>query len=399
MPAIFPFRALHARPEHIIKFSSAAYDIEKCEENHYEPETHEYTYRQVMQPYKRMEEPGFDEDKAIRECQEKLRELINKEIILEEEKPALYIYRQIKDGHAFTGVLGLVSIKDYREGKIKRHELTRTEKERQIANTLKKIRYNGNPVLLTHRDDIHLELFFQELVETAPLYRFTTRGHREHLLWRIESEEKINRLRTFYENMDALYIADGHHRCASFSAIDDDSIVGFMACIIPASQLKIYSFHRLVKDLNGLSDNDFIDRLKKTFEVRPIEKGTFPDAPGIINVYLSGKWYEAKISEKNNDSTNPADSLDVSILEKKVLQEILAIEDSRTSERVIFVNEAKSLARLEARVDSGEMKALFTLFPVAIQDVFHISDVHETMPPKSTWIEPKLRSGLLMQHF
>jgi uncharacterized protein (DUF1015 family) len=399
MPVIFPFRALHARPEHILKFSSAAYDIEMCEENHNVPEEHEFTYRQVLQPYKRVGEPGFNEDNAIRECQEKLRDLIDKEIILEENKPALYVYRQIKDGHAFTGVLALASIKDYREGKIKRHELTRTEKERQIANTLKKIRYNGNPVLLTHRDDLQLELFLKELVEEAPLYRFTTRGNREHMLWRIETEDKINRLRSFYEAIDAFYIADGHHRSASFSAINDDSIQGFMACIIPASQLKIYSFHRLVKDLNGLSDNDFIDSLKKAFEVRELNEGTFPGAPGIINVYLSGKWYEAKISEKIKESTNPTDKLDVSILEKKVLQEILAIEDSRTSDRVIFVNEAKNLARLTDRVDGGEMKALFTLFPVAIQDVLHISDVHETMPPKSTWIEPKLRSGLLMQHF
>lgn len=394
MSEIKPFKANHPAKEFLSRFSSLSFDAELradlAKKAKKEPVSYLHIYKpQYFQPnYEQLYEVSI----------KKLKQYLEEGIIESDSEESLYIYRQQKELNIFTGIICLVSTSEYLDGGIKKHELTRHDKEAKMAEYFEKVRLNGSPVLLTHPRVEGLDkLILDNIENTQPLIHFNSEDGIAHTIWKISKKENILALQNLYKKVSSLYIADGHHRSAAYTdCVGRDG--GLMAYILPAEQLKIFSFNRLIKDFGGMKTKEFLKKLSEKFIVSP-EVVHMPDQPGIVHMYLKKKWYKIEIPFEYQSNKDHKDNMDVSIIEKHILNEILGIEDSRSSNRMLFINGSIEEEVLTDMVGKGKMKAAFTFYPCSMEDVMHISDHHQTMPPKSTWIEPKLRSGLIMHRF
>ncbi len=329
----------------------------------------------------------------------KYAEFLKEDILVKDEVPGYYIYRQIKNGHPFTGIIASVSVKDYQEGKIKIHEQTLSKREETFTKYLDITDINAEPVLLMSQRSIELEKLFADYLSEKPEYDFTTTNRDRHQLWLIQKKEDIEKVTKIYAGMDALYIADGHHRSASSASLcekrnknnhqPDAPWNYFLAYILDENTVRIYEFNRLVKDLNGMSKEAFLKALEKDFYInecpplyKPIQKGEFV-------VYLEKEWYCLTIKVHTQE-------LDAQVLSDKILSPILGIHDLRKDKRVSFIDGPKGLEGLKQAVDKDKFAVGFGLFPVSFSELKSIADQNGTMPPKSTWVEPKLRSGLVV---
>jgi uncharacterized protein (DUF1015 family) len=404
MSTIVPFQALRPVPDLASQVASPPYDVLNSREAREEAADNPYSFLHITKSEIDMPlNADVHSQEVYDKAKENLQSFIEKGILVEEDKPCYYIYRLIMNGRHQTGLVTCSSVDDYENGIIKKHELTRPEKENDRINHMRTIRAQTGNVFLAYRSVAAIDGLIEEWKRGhAPLYDFTASDDISHTIWRVDDDQTIAAIsHLFAVEVPATYIADGHHRAASaakvrhaLGASASGAADYFLTTLFPSSQLHILDYNRLVHDLNGHSVEELLDGLQKDFFVGKVDKAFRPGALHEFGMYVDGSWYKL-VAKENSYSTDPIGILDVSILQKNVLDKLLAIKDPRTDKRIEFVGGIRGLAELEKRVNSGEMKAAFSLYPVSIQQLFDIADSGEVMPPKSTWFEPKLRDGLL----
>lgn len=329
--------------------------------------------------------------------------------LVQDKKPCYYVYAQTMEGRTQYGLVLCAHTDDYAEGKIKKHELTRKDKEDDRMVHVKIQNANIEPVFFAYKDNSQLNEIVSRTVAAAPEYSFTDENGFGHSFWVIDDDATIERITDIFTNkVNAFYVADGHHRTAAAARVGAEKRSGnaahtgdeeynyFMAVCFPETQLKIIDYNRVVKDLNGLTPEQFLSVLEEDFTVTPYEgEGEcHPSHLHNFSMYLGGKWYSMETKPGRYDDNDPIGVLDVTILSNLVLDKILGIKDLRTDKRIDFVGGIRGLGELSRRVDSGEMKVAFALYPVSMKQLTDIADSGDIMPPKTTWFEPKLRSGL-----
>ncbi len=329
--------------------------------------------------------------------------------LVQDKKPCYYVYAQTMEGRTQYGLVLCAHTDDYAEGKIKKHELTRKDKEDDRMVHVKIQNANIEPVFFAYKDDSQLNEIVFRTVAAAPEYSFTDENGFGHSFWVIDDDATIEKITDIFTNkVNAFYVADGHHRTAAAARVGAEKRSGnaahtgdeeynyFMAVCFPETQLKIIDYNRVVKDLNGLTPEQFLSALEEDFTVAPYEgEGEcHPSHLHNFSMYLGGKWYSMETKPGRYDDNDPIGVLDVTILSNLVLDKILGIKDLRTDKRIDFVGGIRGLGELSRRVDSGEMKVAFALYPVSMKQLTDIADSGNIMPPKTTWFEPKLRSGL-----
>ena len=410
MAKVKPFRGVRP-PRHLVEeVASRPYDVLNSEEARREAEGNEKSLYHIIKPEIDFE-PGFDEhhpavyDKAV----ENFRMFQEKGWLRQDEKENYYIYAQTMDGRTQYGFVVAAWVPDYMEGRIKKHELTRRDKEEDRMKHVRCNNANIEPVFFAFPDNEALELLIREVTAGEPEYDFTAPDGFGHTLWVIDDPKQIETVTTEFEKIPALYIADGHHRSAAAALVGnekaqnnpdhkgDEEYNYFMAVAFPASHLKIIDYNRVVRDLNGLTPAEFLDKLRENFTVE--EKGTEIYKPaGLHNfaLYLDGKWYSLTAKPGTYNDADPIGVLDVTVSSDLILRDILGITDLRSDKRIDFVGGIRGLKELQDRVDSGEMAMALALYPVTMGQLIDIADSGNIMPPKTTWFEPKLRSGLVI---
>jgi uncharacterized protein (DUF1015 family) len=348
--------------------------------------------------------------KVYEKGKENLWKLINDGILKEDQEPYFYIYAQTMDGRTQYGLVGCASVDDYWNDVIKKHEKTRKDKEEDRSNHVRVTNSHSGPIFLTYRDNDEINKIVTKLTSNPPEIDLVALDGIRHQCWVINDKNTIDKVRTTLANVPNFYVADGHHRSAAAGIVGrerqkanpnhrgDEEYNFFLAVLFPASHLYIMDYNRVIKDLNGLTTEEFFNRLRKHFTITIIQSRHKPSKKGEIGMYIDGKWYCVKIKDYLLQNPDPVEGLDVAILQKYVNDEILGIDDPRTSKRIDFVGGIRGLEELERRVNSGEMKLAFAMYPTSVDELMKIADAGKIMPPKSTWFEPKLRDGLFV-HF
>jgi len=334
---------------------------------------------------------------------DRLQDMKKKGKFIQDKKPCYYIYRLIMGDRKQTGFVACASIWDYEAQIIKKHENTRAEKEQDRIRHVTACDAQTGPIFLAYRNTDALQKIMDRYTDGIPEYSFTAEDGITHMGWIVENEDDIAFIRKAFADMNAIYIADGHHRCASAVKVGFDKSGRnpnhngteeynyFLSVLFPEDSLKIYDYNRVVKDLNGMSTDEFLERLQSVFDVRETSHAVRPVERGTFGCYLDHKWY--KIRYKGRRSKDPVEGLDVTILQKECLAPILGIGDPKTDKRIDFVGGIRGLSELERRVNTTDAVA-FSMYPTDIKELFAVADAGLLMPPKSTWFEPKLRSGL-----
>lgn len=410
--AVFkPFRAYRPIPNKAEAVASRPYDVLNSSEAREEVGCNPDSFLHVIKP-----EIGLDEDvnpysdKVYKQGADVFAEFIEKGILFQDSKPYFYIYRLTMDNRTQTGVVGCCHFEEYYEGKIKKHELTRTAKEEDRVKHVAALNANSEPVFFSYRESLQINKLISQIVAEPSEYDFVADDHVRHELWVVKDEPKIANFESLFEEVPVLYVADGHHRTAAAARIGqqrkesnpnhtgDEEYNLFLAVLFSDQELEIFDYNRVIKDLNGLTEDEFITKLKKICilideSIDPIK----PSIKGDFSVFINGKWYCFRPTGKI-DNNDPILDLDVTYLSSKIFDPILGIKDQRKDERIDFVGGIRGLKELERRVNSGEMTVAFALHPVSMNELLAVADAGEIMPPKSTWFEPKLRSGLFIHN-
>tara|TARA_Y100001970_G_scaffold187325_1_gene227908 strand:+ start:22237 stop:23487 length:1251 start_codon:yes stop_codon:yes gene_type:complete len=324
--------------------------------------------------------------------------LINSNILVADTSPAYYIWRLSADEYEQTGVVVAASIDAYKSGYIMRHEFTRPEKELDRVYHIKALSAATGPTLLTHKPDSQLCDYIKLLTDQGPIIDITGPNNVSHKIWRISALESINSLQKILNKLPGCYIADGHHRTAAASRLSEGRDSGggsFLGVLFPSDQLNILDYNRVIRDLNGLSGNDFLRELELDFIVKKLKEPKRPKKARSFTLYIEKKWYSLELRSESIVPKDPVNSLDVSILSTKILEPIIDLYEPRTNQRIDFVGGARGLEGLKSYVDKNNWSVAFALFPTSIDDLIKVADCGEVMPPKSTWFEPKLLDGLI----
>lgn len=410
MAKVKPFRGLRPPKQFVEQVASKPYDVLSSEEARAEAEGNEKSLYHIIKPEIDFE-PGTGEheqkvyDKAVENFQKFQRE----GWLVQDEKEQYYLYAQTMDGRTQYGLVVGASVDDYLTGKIKKHELTRKEKEVDRMHHIEINNANIEPVFLSFPTNEVLERVIAQTAKTQPEYDFVSEDGIGHTLWCISDDAVINEITEAFAKIPYLYIADGHHRTAAAAHVGEEKAKAdpnhtgkeeynyLLAVCFPESHLKVMDYNRVVKDLNGLTDEEFLQKVGEKFVVE--DKGTEIYRPAALHnfsLYLGGKWYSLTAKEGTYDDNDPIGVLDVKISSDYILRNILNIVDLRTDKRIDFVGGIRGLGELKDRVDSGEMKMALALYPVTMRQIIDIADSGNIMPPKATWFEPKLRSGLII---
>ena len=341
-------------------------------------------------------------------AKELLDEMINNGNMFLDEDECYYIYELTMDGRAQSGLVACSSIDDYLDGTIKKHEKTREEKEQDRIKHVDTLNAQTGPIFLAYRGQKVIDETVAEIQKGQPIYDFLSPDDVRHKVWKVDNIEQINIISDAFEKMDNTYIADGHHRTASAVNVGlkrrrenpgytgDEEFNFFLSVLFPHDQLMIMPYNRTVKDLNGLTENEFLDNVRENFDVEVIGKKPYqPTKKNEYGMYLDKDWYRLVPKKHLAIEKDPVSSLDVSILQDYLLQPILGIEDPRTDNRIDFIGGIRGLGELERRVET-DMKVAFSMYSTSIEELFDVADADKLMPPKSTWFEPKLRSGLFI---
>lgn len=339
-----------------------------------------------------------DDTERYKKVRLKYEEFIKENILQRDTTAGYYIYRQIKKGHSFTGLIAGVSVQDYLNGQVKKHEQTLSKRQERFTNYLSQTRINAEPVLLTYSGSDQLDEIVRQHTEQRPEYDFTQTTKVRHQLWVVDKQKDIDEITQKFAEIESLYIADGHHRCASsallrnhIAAEKEESTDFFLALILHETNVKIFDFNRVVKDLGKYDSESFLIALSEEFIVEKKQGVYKPVCKGEFSLYMEHQWYRLVL--KNMSDTS---ELDAQILTDKVLQPLLGIHDLRRDKRIAFVEGPQGPEGLKKLVDRNKYKAAFGLFPVSMDELKTMADREMTMPPKSTWIEPKLRSGMVI---
>lgn len=408
MAVIRQFKAVRPTPAMAEKVAALPYDVVNSEEARDMTAGNPYSFLHVDKA--EIDLPvGIDiySPEVYAKAKENLDNLMANGILIQDDKPMLYIYELTMEGRSQTGLVACTSIDEYINGIIKKHELTREDKEQDRIRHVDICNANTGPIFLAYRTVDKISEIINKIKKNLPIYDFTAEDGIKHKAWAIDNEDDINNLVELFRDVPNLYIADGHHRNASAAKVGlkrrmekpdytgDEEFNYYLSVIFPSDQLKILDYNRVVRDLNGMSDEEFITKLLEKFDIISVSGRAKPEKQYDFGMYLNKRWYmlTAKSSIRTEDAVK---GLDVSILQDNVLIPLLGIGDIRTDKRIDFVGGIRGLGELEKRVDSGEMKVAFAMYPTSIEQLMTIADEDKIMPPKSTWFEPKLRSGLFI---
>lgn len=411
MAKIKPFKGIRPPRELVEEVASRPYDVLNSEEARAEAAGNEKSLYHIIKPEIDFPEGTDEHDPAVYEkAAENFRLFQEKGWLVQDEKEHYYVYAQTMNGHTQYGLVVGAYVDDYLNGTIKKHELTRRDKEEDRMKHVRVNNANIEPVFFAYPDQPELDAIVKKYTARQPEYDFVASlDGFGHTFWVIDEPADIDRITAIFAGMPALYIADGHHRSAAAALVGaekakqnpahrgDEEYNYFMAVCFPANQLTIIDYNRVVKDLNGLTETEFLEKLKKNFTVEAKGEETYkPSGLHNFSLYLGGRWYSLTAKPGIYDDNDPIGVLDVTISSNLILDEILGIKDLRSDKRIDFVGGIRGLGELKRRVDSGEMRMALALYPVTMKQLMDIADTGNIMPPKTTWFEPKLRSGLVI---
>jgi uncharacterized protein (DUF1015 family) len=406
MADIRPFCGVRPAPGKAAEVASPPYDVLNSKEARTLVGENPHSYLHIVKPEIDLPE-GVDlhDDRVYAKGRENLDAFMKEGWLVQEDRPCLYLYRQVMGDHVQTGLVCGASCQEYVDGLIKKHEHTRKVKEDDRTRHVETLGANTGPVFLTYRAVPEISALVAKLTAASPEEDFTSEDGIRHVLWVVSDEEQIQHFQELFQKLPALYVADGHHRSASAARVYADRKAAnpdhtgnelyahFLSVIFPDQEMKIMDYNRVVLDLNGLTPESFLEKVKEVFEVSE-GSGTKPQEAQSYEMYLEGRWYLLRAKKGSFPEGDPVRSLDVAILQDNLLEPVLGIKDPRTSDRIDFVGGIRGMKELERRCQEGAVVA-FALHPTSIKQLLAIADADEVMPPKSTWFEPKLRSGMV----
>ncbi len=410
MAKVIPFRAIRPENDKVHLVASRSVDGYNLAELRDKLAGNPYTFLHVINPdYDDgiKTKPGSKE--RLTKVKNQFKKFVKEKVFQRDENPCYYLYRQVKEGITFVGIIACTSIDDYLNGVIKIHEQTLTQREEKLKDYLDVCEFNAEPVLFCYPNDEIIDSISNKLIETRADYDFTTTDKVRHSLWVISDKKTVKQIAERFQSIPSIYIADGHHRSASSSLLGklrrssrksytgEEAFNYYLGVFFPETQLKIYEYNRVVKDLNNLSVKDFLSKVKNNFTVTELKTDDFkPSQKHELSMYFENKWYSLKAKDTIYNSKDPIESLDAAILTKYILDPILNIHDLKTDTRIGFVPGIRGSKELKKIVDEGKATVAFGLYPVTMQHLKWIADTNNIMPPKSTWVEPKMRSGLVI---
>ncbi len=410
MAIVRPFRAIRPDKELVSKIAALPYDVISSEEAREMVKGNPYSFLHIDRAEIDLDiEVDVHDKKVYEKARDNLNRMIKDGEFIQDENPYFYVYRQVMNRRVQTGLVFTASIDDYINNVIKKHEFTRADKEQDRINHVDYCNANTGPIFLTYRKNNKVSDIINSYTEKEAEYDFYSEDGVRQSVWIINEDKDIELLEKLFKNIDSMYIADGHHRCASAAKVGEmrrrynpdytgyEDFNYFLAVAFPDEDLYVMDYNRVVKDLNGLSREEFIDKVSEKFNINKYNEvgGYKPTKKHNFGMYLENEWFILEAKKDSFDESHPIDRLDVSILQKNLLERVLNIKDVRTSDRIDFIGGIRGIKELERRVNK-DMKVAFSMYPTEIHDVMAVADINEVMPPKSTWFEPKLRSGLFI---
>ena len=402
MPLIRPFAGLRPVPQRAEDVVAPPYDVLNSAEARERAAGRPWSFLHISKAEIDLPEDTDPYDPAVyAKSAENLKKMRDEGILMRDDKDCYYVYRLIMNGHSQTGLVAVASVADYDTNRVRKHEFTRPAKEDDRVRQIEALNAQTGPVLLAYKSQADMDAILEQATQAEPVVDVTADDGVQHTFWVINDDATIDKLTSGFDAMEAIYIADGHHRSASASRVaktkqgdGNQNSDYFLSVIYPHNQMKILDYNRVVTDLNGLSRDELLAKISEAFAVSAEDAAVSPSGPGEFGMYLDGQWYRLKI---NADliPNDPVASLDVSLLANNLIEPLLGISDPRTDARIDFVGGIRGLGELEKRVDSGEMAIAFSLFPTSMEALMAVADANEVMPPKSTWFEPKLADGLV----
>ncbi len=407
MARIEPFKGLRPEKSLVEKVASPPYDVLSSKEAREIAKNNEYSFLHIIKPEVDLEDDiNIYSDEVYAKAKENFEKFIKNGILFQDDNKMFYLYKQIWRGHTQIGLVAGASCQDYEDDIIKKHELTREDKEKDRMRHIETLNANTGPVFLTFKQRESVDNLFERAMKKEPEYDFESDEVR-HVFYLIDEKDLINEIKEEFKKIDYLYVADGHHRSASATKIkikrqkENPNHTGneeynfFLSVIFPHNQMKILAYNRVVKDLKGMCKAEFFKKVSDNFNYEETELKV-PEKPNEFCMYIEGKWYLLKTKKGSFDKDDPVNSLDVAILQNNLLDPVLGIKNPRKDKRIDFVGGIRGTKELEKLVDSKEYKLAFSLYPTTIEQLFKVADSGKIMPPKSTWFEPKLKSGLVV---
>ena len=402
MPLIRPFAGLRPVPERADDVIAPPYDVLNSEEARQRAAGRPWSFLHISKAEIDLPEATDPYDASVyARAAVNLQAMVEQGILQRDDQACYYVYRLTMGDHTQTGLVAVASVADYDINRIRKHEFTRPAKEDDRVHQIEALNAQTGPVLLAYRSQAEIDQLIESATSNPPEYDLKADDGIGHQFWVVKDQAVIGRLTAGFDRMEALYIADGHHRSAAASRVaaalhagSDDMSGYFLSVIFPHKQMRILDYNRVVKDLNGLSVDELLDTVAAAFAIHEQQAAVSPVSPGEFGMYLAGRWYRLTINA-DRLSQDPVAGLDVSLLANNLLQPVLGISDPRTDPRIDFVGGIRGLGELEKRVDSGEMAVAFSMFPTSMEDLMAVADANQVMPPKSTWFEPKLADGLI----
>ncbi len=397
---IKPFAALKPKQKYAADVIAPPYDVLNTAEAREQAKNRPHSFLHISKPEIDLPE-GTDpyDTKVYQKGLENLNKLIDDDILVRDDKPNYYLYKLRMGNQEQIGLVAIASVADYDSNKIRKHEFTRPVKEDDRVNQIDALNAQTGPVFLTYRHNSAIDELSSTVSDSVPLYNLTADDGVVHSIWIIDNESDIDLITQTFNSMDCLYIADGHHRSAAASRIakmrNNESSKYFLSVLFPDNQMKILDYNRVINNLNGLDEQSVLDEISKSFLIETSEQQVKPEKAGVFGMYLTKKWYRLTIKSDLIPKEDPVARLDVSLLQENLIKPLFDISDPRVDNRIDFVGGIRGLGELEKRVQSGEMKVAFSLFPTSLDDLMSVADANKVMPPKSTWFEPKLADGLV----
>ena len=410
MTKIAAFKAVRPTRDKAYLLSSRPYYMYKKNLLKAKLESNPYTFLHVINPeFHKNNRTKPNTVERFEKVKEKYEEFKNEGYFIQDKKDSIYIYRQQNEFNEYIGIIAGASVDDYIQGNIKVHENTLSQREKVFKLYLDVCQFNAEPVLLTYKDNDSINTIIDKYTKTRSEYEFTNTAKLKHDLWVVDKPEDIKKLVEAFSNVNEVYIADGHHRCSSsvLYALDQrkkgkskkDGFNYFMSYFIAESKLKIYDYNRIVSNLNGLTEEEFLQQLEEKFTVKKVKRLSSPQQLHDLTMCLGKNWYSLSIKPEYIRKDDPVGSLDAQLLSELILDPILGIKDLKTDDRVSFIEGTKGMKGIQQQINSGKGKVAFALYPVSIEQLKRVADTNNIMPPKSTWIEPKMRSGLTVYEF